>query len=224
VLRQFELDAWVGEGAVHLASGALIGMLHYLEFENDPPRSHRNLGLRWVGAYELDDTRRITYRAEWIDQDPYANGSVANEAEYFSVEAGYDTKRWGAGANLEQLGGDGTYGFQRPLATLHAYNGWADQFVNTPADGLVDLFVDARLTIGGYVLRSQYHRFDADTGSLHYGDEFGLSVSHKFLKRLDVVFKYASHNADDLGADVHKLWVSVRILEKFKLRRDEGAK
>jgi hypothetical protein len=38
------------------------------------------------------------------------------------------------------------------------------------------------------------------------------------------MLKYASHNADNLGSDVHKLWVSVRILEKFELRRDGGAR
>jgi hypothetical protein len=223
VLRQFELDAWVGEAAVHLGSGTLTGMLHYIEFENDPTRSHRNLGLRWVGSHDLDDGRRLEYRAEWIDQGTYADGAAGNEAEYFAVETGYQAKRWGVGANLEQLGGDGAYGFQRPLATLHAYNGWADRFLSTPADGLIDLYIDARLSIGSYVLRSQYHRFDADSGSLHYGDEFGLSVTRKFLKHLQVMLKYAGHNADDAGADVHKFWVSVAILEKFKLRRDRGA-
>jgi hypothetical protein len=223
VLRQFELDAWVGEGAVHLGSGTLTATLHYLEFENDPTRSHRNLGLRWVGSHALDGGRRLEYRAEWIDQGEYAGGAAGNEAEYFAVETGYQAKRWGVGANLEQLGGDGIYGFQRPLATLHAYNGWADRFLSTPADGLVDLYIDARLSIGSYVLRSQYHSFDADSGSLHYGDEFGLSVTRKFLKHLEVMIKYAGHNADDAGADVHKFWVSVAILEKFKLRRDKGA-
>jgi len=222
VQRQFELDAWVGEGALHTDAGTLTGTLHYLEFENDPLRSHRNLGLRWVGAHEFDDDRHIEYRAEWIDQGSHADGFAGNDAEYIAIEAGYEAGRWGVGANREQLGGDGIYGFQRPLATLHAYNGWADRFLGTPADGLIDLYIDARLSIGGCVLRSQYHDFDADNGSLHYGNEFGLSVSRTFLNRLDVMVKYASHDADDVGADVHKIWVSVRVLEKFALRKDNG--
>jgi hypothetical protein len=222
VQRQFELDAWVGEGAVHLGPGTVTGTLHYIEFENDPTRSHRNLGLRWVGSHALDDDRRIEYRAEWIDQGTHANGAAGNDAEYYALEAGYETRRWGIGANLEQLSGDGMYGFQRPLATLHAYNGWADRFLSTPAEGLIDLYVDARLSIGGYVLKGEFHDFDADSGSLNFGNEIGFSVSRKFLKHLDVVLKYAGHDAGDVGADVHKIWVSVRILEKFKLRRDKG--
>ncbi len=110
------------------------------------------------------------------------------------------------------------YGFQRPLATLHAYNGWADRFLGTPAEGLVDLFVDGRVEIRNFVLYGQYHRFDSDSGSLHYGDEFGLVVSRKFRERFDVMLKYASHNADDVGADVEKLWLSVRVGRQFDFR------
>lgn len=218
VSRRFKLDAWLGEGEVRLAPGTLTGIVHYLEFENDPLRSHRNLGLRWLGTHRLDDERRIEYRAEWIDQAQYANGAPGNEAAYLAAEVGYETERWSVGANLEKLGGDGTYGFQRPLATLHAYNGWADRFLNTPPEGLVDLFMDARVPVKGYILSAQYHRFESDTGGLHYGDEFGLAVSRKFGGHLDVMLKYAGHNADDVGANVHKLWLSVRIAEHFDSR------
>jgi len=217
--RHFELDAWVGEGEVRLSPGTLTAIVHYLEFENDLTRSHRNLGLRWVGTHRFDDDRRIEYRAEWIDQGSHADGDATNEADYLAAEIGYETKRWGVGANLEQLSGDGIYGFQRPLATLHAYNGWADQFLNTPADGLVDVFADGRLKVKGCALSFQYHRFDSDTGSLHYGDELGLAVSHKFRGRYGVVLKYANYNADDVGADVQKVWLSVQIAEHFDFRK-----
>ena len=99
-----------------------------------------------------------------------------------------------------------------------ADNGWADRFLNTPSEGLVDLFVDARMSVKGYILSAQYHRFESDTGSVHYGDELGLAVSRRFGGHLDVMLKYAGHNADDVGADVHKLWLSIRIAENFDLR------
>ncbi len=218
VLRQFELDAWMGEAALHLPAGTFTGVAQYIEFENEPLRSHRNLGLRWVGTRRLDPTQRIVYRAEWIDQAPYANGGTGNDAEYLAAEVGYETKRWGAGAKLEQLGGDGTYGFQRPLATLHAYNGWADRFLVTPPQGLVDVFADSRVSVKDFVFFLQYHHFDSDTGGLHYGDELDLAVSRRFGGRLKVMLKYASYVADDVGADVRKLWLSIRIAEHFDFR------
>ncbi|NIL99403.1 MAG: alginate export family protein [Acidobacteria bacterium] len=217
--RQFELDGWVGEGSVVLGPGTVTAVLHYFEFENDPLRSHRNVGLRWIGKHELNDKRHIRYRAEWIDQEPHSNGAAINEAEYLALEVGYEARRWGVGANLEQLGGDGMYGFQRPLATLHAYNGWADRFLNTPADGLVDVFLNARFSFEKFVLKAQYHSFEADNGSADYGDEFGLALSRKLCERVDAVFKYAHHDADGIAPDVQKVWLSVRLLESFDLRR-----
>ncbi len=220
VQRQFELDGWVGEGSAAFGPGTVTAILHYLEFENDPSRSHRNVGLRWVGKHELEDNRRIEYRAEWIDQEPHSNGATINEAEYLALELGFEAPRWGAGANLERLGGDGVYGFQRPLATLHAYNGWADRFLSTPADGLVDVFLDGHVKFEKFVLTAQYHSFEADNGNADYGDEFGLALSRKLCERIDAMFKYAHHDADGTAPDVQKVWLSVRVLETFKLRRN----
>ena len=41
-------------------------------------------------------------------------------------------------AAYESLEGNGARGFSTPLATLHAFQGWADVFLNTPADGVDD--------------------------------------------------------------------------------------
>src|ERR1035438_4740700 len=40
--------------------------------------------------------------------------------------------------------GKGRTGFQTPLATLHAFNGWDDVFLTTPADGLQDIYTYAQ--------------------------------------------------------------------------------
>ena len=40
---------------------------------------------------------------------------------------------------FERLEGNGTVALQTPLATLHAFNGWADKFLSTPANGLRDV-------------------------------------------------------------------------------------
>jgi hypothetical protein len=33
--------------------------------------------------------------------------------------------------------------FQAPLGTKHAFQGWADEFLNTPTDGIEDAYLDA---------------------------------------------------------------------------------
>jgi len=218
VNREFDLDGYAAEGEWKLAPGSLTGIVHYLEFENDMLRSHRNLGLRWLGSQKAGDDATFAYRLEFIDQAPHADGNTINESDYFALEAGYKTKRWGVGANMELLGGDGVYGFQRPLATLHAYNGWADRFLNTPAEGLEDMYLTGNVNLGGYKLGGQYHRFKSDMGNIHFGDELGLVVSHKCSSRVDVMLKYANHMAKDVGVDVQKVWFSVRFADTYDLR------
>jgi hypothetical protein len=218
--REFEMNSWAGEVEVPFEPGSITGIVHFLEFRNNPIQSHQNAGLRWLGKHELDgEGRRLEYRAEWIDQESFADGANMIDATYLAAELGYETKRWGVGANLEQLGGDGSYGFQRPLATLHAYNGWADRFVNTPAQGLNDLFIDGRVAIKKCTLLAQIHRFDSDQGSLHYGDELGLALVRKLRDRWKMLFKYAIHSADDVGMDVQKLWLSIEFSERFEHTR-----
>ncbi|MEI8045213.1 MAG: hypothetical protein WCL11_27625, partial [Verrucomicrobiota bacterium] len=51
----------------------------------------------------------------------------------------------------EVLEGNGTIGFATPLATLHAFNGWADMFLSTPANGLKDFYLKA-----GYSLPADF--------------------------------------------------------------------
>jgi hypothetical protein len=217
VNRQFKLDGYAGEGQVSLAPGSLTGIVHYLDFENDIGRSHRNIGVRWLGSQKAGNDAKFVYRLEYLDQAPHADGNSFNEAEYFALEAAYKTKGWGVGANVELLTGDGVYGFQRPLATLHAYNGWADRFLNTPATGLEDMYLTGNVKLGAYKLGGQFHRFKSDTGSTHFGDELGLVVSHKCGNRFDVMLKYANHMAKDVGVDVQKVWLSVRFADTYKL-------
>ncbi len=49
------------------------------------------------------------------------------------------------GVGYELLGSDdGVAAFQTPLATLHKFNGFADQFLVTPAGGLQDIYFYAK--------------------------------------------------------------------------------
>jgi len=54
--------------------------------------------------------------------------------------------------------------FQTPLATLHAFQGWADKFLATPADGIEDLYVSIATKIHGANVSLIYHRFNPEVG------------------------------------------------------------
>ena len=75
-------------------------------------------------------------------------------------------------AGWERLGGSPARGqFNTPLATLHPFNGWADKFLVTPADGLDDLYVRMIGDAGRVRWTVSYHDFSAATGNARHGRE-----------------------------------------------------
>src|SRR3546814_11261136 len=68
------------------------------------------------------------------------------------AELGYTWQGIVLKGGYEVLGGDdgtGNRAFQTPLATKHAFQGWADVFLTTPADGIEDAYVGATVPLWG---------------------------------------------------------------------------
>jgi hypothetical protein len=113
------------------------------------------------------------------------------------------------------LGGDkgpGNRAFQTPLATKHAFQGWADIFLATPADGVKDAYVGATLPLLGGSLQAWYHDFRAERGSSQYGEEIDVAYGHPIpgVKGLVGLVKYASYDADEFAVDTDKLWLQLQ--------------
>jgi hypothetical protein len=118
---------------------------------------------------------------------------------------------WTAKAGYEVLGGDrlrAGHAFQTPLATLHAFQGWADKFLTTPPQGVRDVYVSVDSTIAGPATRVQlaWHDYRAEAASRSYGREWNASVSHKFGKRYELLLKAATYDAATFGTDTTKWW------------------
>ena len=107
----------------------------------------------------------------------------------------------------EVLGGGTNQAFQTLLATLHAFQGWADRFLVTPADGIEDLYFSIATKIHGGNVALLYHRFSPEMGGPKYGTEWDLVVKKPLAKRFALVFKYANYDARSLGTDTKKAWV-----------------
>src|SRR3546814_3361296 len=61
---------------------------------------------------------------------------------FFKQKTAYEMRisDWSSDVCSSDLG-NGVVAFQTPLATLHAFNGWADRFLSTPGNGLEDIYV-----------------------------------------------------------------------------------
>ena len=98
----------------------------------------------------------------------------------------------------EVLEGDTTAGsaFRTPLATLHAFQGWADVLTTTPNGGIEDLYVALTGKALGADWLVRWHDFSAETGSSDWGSELDVSANWPLAKRYAVLLKGATYDTD----------------------------
>ena len=173
-------------------------------------QSSKTTGLRLNGA-----VAGVSYVLEYAQQTEYADNPLDLDSDYYLAELGYTIKGVALKAGYEVLGGDAgpsNRAFQTPLATKHAFQGWADMFLLTPADGVEDAYVGLTAPLLGGTLQAWYHDFRAEEGSSQYGEEIDLSYAHPIpgVKGLVGLVKYASYDADDFAVDTDKAWLQLQ--------------
>ena len=239
--------AWTG-----LKYGKLSG--YYYALENEEPdaalrnvapkvnalnptlryRENATAGLRFDGNYTLPITLpvRLLYTAEYAVQELENALGLEFDTDYSLIDAGagYVTGIGLLSARVarETLGsdraGNAMQGFQTPYATKHAFNGWVDMFLNTPAGGLVDSYLTlaADLTPYGIKLMAVYHDYAEDDGPLgggsarDFGSEWNLQATKQFGAHYTAGLKYGNYEADGdvpvligttANVDTEKFWL-----------------
>jgi hypothetical protein len=189
--------------------GKVEAYAYLVEFDKVAALSAKTFGIRLSGAQPLSEDTKVIYTAEYATQDDYGNSTITDSQDYFLGELGVKYKGWLAKFSYEIQEGDGTNSFKTPLGTNHAYQGWADQFLATPPQGLEDMYVTVVGKVGGGKLVMAYHDFETDEGSLDAGSEFDILYARKFAKHYTLGAKYSDFSGgDDIKtADVQKLWL-----------------
>lgn len=142
-----------------------------------------------------------------------AGGNLADyNADFISLSAGATVAGFTLTGNYEELGSDGgVASFQTPMATLHAFQGWADLFLTTPANGIRDYNLALKKGfslpgVGNVTATVVYHDFDSDFGGIDYGSEVDASLGFR-VGPVALVAKYANYNAKAFGVDTEKFWL-----------------
>ena len=128
------------------------------------------------------------------------------------LDGGYQFEQVNLFVGYEVLDGDANNAgasFQTPLATLHAFNGWADKFLSTPQDGIEDFFIGVKGAVNGFKWKAIYHDFGAEDSSRDLGSELDLSVAKKVNKHVSLLLKAALYDADTHASDTNKVWFMV---------------
>jgi hypothetical protein len=199
-----------------LVIGRITGFAYFLDFSNSDLNSSNTVGLRLAGTQDLTEKLEASYAFSYAYQVDAGNNPANYEADYYSLKGSLGWKKLGAlGVGYEVLGSDsGDFGFRTPLATLHAFNGWADQFLTTPAEGLEDLYffadMDLPFDIRGKTI---FHLFFSDDSSRDLGGEFDASLGKAITENISVLGKLAVFygEADLVPNNVQKYWIQTEI-------------
>ena len=230
-------DGWLGNVAWQLPTARLTTFAYVLDFEPltrfpglptaqaaalNPERvSTATYGARLSGEHAIASFK-LGYAASYAQQSDYGSNPLRFDLDYYAAAITGTFGHYGFTLGNELLQGDGTTGFATPLATLHPFNGWANKFLTTPANGLDDRYAAVSYTLKGVsffdVLSATafYHEFRTQRLDADLGTEVDVQLQAK-VKRFSGVIKYAAYEAHEgrtpaAYQDTTKLWVQLEYV------------
>ncbi|KMS51967.1 hypothetical protein V474_02660 [Novosphingobium barchaimii LL02] len=201
--------------------GTLTGFAYLVDQDEAAVQAFRlssqTYGARLAGSRAFGKAVKLIWQASYARQSDWRRNPNDYSATYWLADVTLDLKGWKIGGGYEVLGADkgaALTSFQTPLGTNFKFQGWADKFLTTPANGVRDRYIG-----GGYgakqmgglsavILQATWHRFDSDRSDQHYGNEINLLASAK-LRKTTVALRYAHYDAKALSADADKVWVQL---------------
>ena len=153
--------------------------------------STNTTGLKVMGNASAIGDYKLSWVAEYAQQKDNKLNNKDYNAKYTNLNAKLDMNFATIQPGMEILGANNGASVQTPLATLFAFNGWADKFLVTPTIGLKDTYVKARSNAMGIVYGADFHQFKSDTGNLGLGRELDLIAE----KQIDKVFAVGARAA-----------------------------
>lgn len=214
---EWEGQSHIGQADFKTGFGDISAYALLLDLDNAAAQSNQTYGLRWTRSFAVDPYR-LTLAAEAATQSDYGNSPASFDLNYYAANVGVQRGEWRFGVGGEVLEGNGARGFATPLATLHAFQGWADVFLTTPADGVRDLnasvsWTDETPPFGrALTFTGRVHDFASDDGDTEFGSEVDLLANWRINQRWAVEAKAAFFEGEDPRfADRDKIWLAVEF-------------
>lgn len=187
---------------------------YLLDFENDDPANSSNsFGVRATGDLCQDPGDEADlfadYELTYSHQSDAGSNPADYEADFVAAQLRVTKKKLGFLVVGHQFLGsdDGAFAFRFPLGTNHAFQGFADNFLFTPAIGLHDFYAglgaDLPWDIKGALT---YHEFWSDKGGKDLGNELDLVASKQITPNWSVLVKGALYDGDSGQPDTTRFW------------------
>lgn len=232
VNRVFGDDSTVGKfiGNTHLMNASyefapalkVTGYTYLMDFQSDTASikslSNATYGLRFTGKYPLCKEANFAYTLEGAHQNSYSDNPLGVSENYYLLEPAVTAFSVTGKLGYEMLEGNGTTAFQTPLATTHAFDGWADKFLTTPANGLLDKYASLsyKVPFGNDLIKDTsltgvYRQFNSDAGNVDDGHEWDGLIEHTFFQHYTASFEVADYRAEHLFTDTTKVMAFLTV-------------
>lgn len=169
----------------------LGGYAYVMSFDDKENWDNNTFGMIATG-----DVLGLTLYGElaWQDQAGFNTGE---DAFYFHAIATKKFMDQSISIGVEQL----YEGFKTPLATVHAFNGWADAFIGGRTEGnhngLTDVYVSHTIPLfWGVKWTNVFHMFGENQVSTGYGWEYDSLLAKKFNDNFLAIAKFAMFESE----------------------------
>ena len=209
-------DNYLANVSREFAAGKLTGFMYLLDLEEAATDSSGTAGLRYTHKWKLPGVE-LAGLISYATQSDRAGNPIDYRDDYYAGDLTATIGGWSVGGGIDLLQGDGVKGFTAPIGTLHKFQGWADKFLTTPADGIDDRYLSFGYARKGAIgldalsASAVYHNFDAQRRSAHWGSELDLTLQGTW-HRLVGSLTWAGYDAQDFAADTSKLWLQLEFV------------
>jgi hypothetical protein len=161
------------------------------------------------GSYRLalDKNWAANLLAAFAHQRDVANNPEEISLDYWRAEAAVSYTNLTATVGYEVMQGNGTVGFSTPLATIHAFDGWADMFLSTPTNGLDNFYIKTAYKMP-FLARSLHidsasvtlirRDFSTDRANIGIGGEWDGALEFGYDK-VSLLLQYADYRGSGVG-------------------------
>lgn len=189
-------------------NGHLSGTVYHYRLNNEDVAvdNHNTSGIRFSAQWPMAEITP-SLSLEYARQSPDSQQAPDVDLDYRRVELTLKRGRFSLLIGNERLASEQGIAFQAPHSTLHKFQGFTDQFLTTPADGLRDLYATIRANVGPGRIEFTAHEFETDSNRRDMGKEHSIGAWYRIGTRSHLLMKWAHFNGTRANGDVRKYWL-----------------